>query len=626
MQVKIGRKNYRVFAFDVESHNDDESIEKLETSIWLYSFIDSDSKIDDPASYGYSIEEFLDRLEVETRKRYERRTRCGNLYIAVYNLSFEWSFILPVLLKRGFVWKPDIDPKQDDGLFFNSVTNVSCASVWEGKLYFGKGHGVAVFRDVAKLYPGGLRKVAKHFNLPTQKGDIDYKTNRLHGWHVTREEKEYCYKDTRILIDICERMAKDGDTLFFKSLSAASYASANMVKAGWPRSYRPMERFRERYPHLPKEEDEFIRKGTSGGITYVVPRYQFKEVGKILHIDMHQAHPTSAYLNYFPKGKGTYFKGKPPRGMISICHVKVSYSWVKLHSVIKLIGKEFGIDEELYLWTFEIPTLKKCYQGLEIEYIDGYAYEVGRLPWRKFYDENFKLREEAKAKGDNLESVRRKTLNNSSYGKLLEHGHTVELENTIADDFSITSIKHETEEDDLPEFYYEAKYTYLPIGSCIPAYTRVRLIETALLFGYENVVYFDTDSIFVVDTPSTRRALKKINLKDELGGWGIENDIVKGQFTAPKRYKIVEDQDGKKVPVIHTAGFNFYKRDKDGKLILDEHDNPITPDYEDVDVVSGKYDIQGTMKVKGGTLVVLKEREMKVQPKYADIYKSNVLQ
>lgn len=619
LAVRINRRMYRVFAFDVESHNDEETIAKKETSIWLYSFINDESKIDDEASYGYSIEQFLERLEKESRNYSHGKRQCSNLYIAVYNLSFEWSFILPVLLKSGFVWKEEITPKGEEKAY-NTISNVSCSSVWEIKLHFGKGHGIIVFRDIAKLYAGGLRKVAKHFNLPTQKGDIDYKINRLHGWKVTKEEKEYCFKDTRILIDICLRMDNDGDTLFFKSLSAASYAANNMVKRGWPRSLKPMKKFRERYPHLTKEEDEFIRRGTGGGISYCTPPYQFKELSNLIHIDMHQAHPTSAYLNLFPKGKGTYFKGKPPAGKISICHIKISYIKAKLHSIISLIGMDFAFDHDLYVWNFEIPTMYKIYGSLEIKYIDGYSYERGFLPWRQFYRENYEARAKAKRRGDGLEVERRKLLNNSSYGKLLEHAHAFAFQNIVDEDGSITSIKF-----DRPVELDEAKFTYLPVGSCIPAYTRVRLIETALLFGWENVVYFDTDSIFVIDNKQTRKVLKAIDMEDHLGGWGLEKNVTKGQFSAPKRYKIVEDDDGRQVPVFHLAGFNgFYKRDKDGNVITDKDDKPISADYEDIDVISAKYQVQGSMKVKGGTIIIMKEKQVDVQPKYRQIYEDNV--
>ena len=41
----ISRRKFRIFAMDIESHNDSESIAKNETSCWLGSFIDENSKV-----------------------------------------------------------------------------------------------------------------------------------------------------------------------------------------------------------------------------------------------------------------------------------------------------------------------------------------------------------------------------------------------------------------------------------------------------------------------------------------------------------------------------------------------------------------------------------------------------
>ena len=105
MIEKLGRKKYNIYAFDVESHNDPESIKKKETSIWLASFINDESKIDDESSYFYTIEDWLDKLEelsTPKRKNGEKKKPIKNVSVFIWNLSFEWSFILPKLLERGF--------------------------------------------------------------------------------------------------------------------------------------------------------------------------------------------------------------------------------------------------------------------------------------------------------------------------------------------------------------------------------------------------------------------------------------------------------------------------------------------------------------------------------------------
>ena len=85
-----------------------------------------------------------------------------------------------------------------------------------------------------------------------------------------------------------------------------------------------------------------------------------------------------------------YFKGKPTKLFkhINVCHIRVSYDDVKLHSIIKLIGRSFADGVELYVFDFEIPTMEKCYVNLEIEYIDGYCYKAKYLPWRYFLNYN----------------------------------------------------------------------------------------------------------------------------------------------------------------------------------------------------------------------------------------------
>lgn len=618
---RIGRKNFAVYAFDVESHNDEESIEKNETSIWLGCFIDENSKADDESSYLYCIEEFLDRLEVLSQpRRSKNKTRlCNNIACYIYNASFEWSFILPKLLERGFVFKENIE--KEDEYCYNSVSTKSCSSVWCVELKFGKKSGKVILRDLAKIYGGGLGNVAKSFGLDTQKGEIDYRENRLHrpleNGHlsVTKEEKEYCFKDTRIIVEILIKMIEKGDKDFWNAISMASYSMKHLIKRGYPRSAKPYQAFRKDYPVLDQEETDFLRKGVEGGITYAPDKWQFKIIDhKIGHIDAHQMHPSSAYLNLFPYGKGEYFEGYPVLGRICACRIRISYDDVILHSIIKLIGLPFVEDKEIVVWDFEIPTMKKCYVNLKVEYIDGYAYKMRYLPWRRYYEDNYRLRLEAKRTGDSFNVLYYKLLNNSSYGKLLEKPHNNVIANTIRDDGIIDSIVTDKPKE---EWVTSAKYTYIPVGSAIPAYSRVCLIETAFKISPDGskILYFDTDSIFFLEDEETMKAWATINQEDFLGGWGWEEEIDRAQFTAPKRYKT--ETNG--VSVIKAGGINFDKFKTDHGLQASDN----IP-FDEVNIVSSKWEVQRAYRCKGGTLIRFQEKEMSVQKKYKDIYNKNV--
>ena len=629
--TRINKKKFSVYAMDVESHNDEESIAKQETSIWLGCLINDDNKREEENSYFYSISEFINRLEELSKpsRKENGSRRVQNIAVFIYNLSFEWSFILPELEARGYQFSEKIE--KDSEFAFNSISTKSCSSVWQVNLKANKNHGLIILRDLAKIFGGGLGNVAKAFNLPTQKGEIDYRKNRLHNYKITKREKYYCFDDTRIIIDILLEMLRRNDKDFWNSMSMASYSMRKLVKRGWPRATRPYLEYRKRYPELGEEETNFLREGVEGGITYAPSNWQFKLItNKICHIDAHQMHPSSAFINLFPYGEGEYFKGEPPLGRICACRIRISYDDVILHSIIKLIGIPFIEDKEIVVWDFEIPTMYKCYVNLQIEYIEGYAYRMSPLKWRRYYQDNYYLRLEAKARGDAFFTLLYKLWNNSSYGKHLEKPHNFTLVNYIREDGIIDSIIEPKKSEDLK---VNAKYTYLPVGSAIPAYSRVCLIETAFRIdpSGKKILYFDTDSIFFLWDKQTEKALESINMKDELGGWAIEEFIDRAQFTAPKRYKT--ETDG--IATIKAGGINFddfkktaFKEEYDSLiesgLSNKEALREILLPFDEVNITNAKYKVQRAYRVKGGTLIEFQEKEVSVPKKYIDIYNRNV--
>lgn len=624
MIARVGRKKFNLYAMDIETHNDEESISKGTSSMWLGTFIDETSKVEDERSYFYNMDEFIDRLEEVSRPDKHSHTP-NRACIYIYNLSFEWSFLLPYLLKRGFKWQESIDEKENEAPAYSSISTKSVSSVWQVAIHFGKGYGLIYLRDLSKIYGGGLGKVAKAFGLPTQKGEIDYRLNRLHGHKVTQEEKEYCFKDTRIIIDILLIMIAKGDSAFFKSISMASYSMLKMIKTGWPRALKPYEEFRKIYPELEQEETDFLRNGVSGGITYAPTRWQFKEVNaKICHVDAHSMHPSSAYLHPLPYGTGEYGVGRPQTDAYtsSMCHIRVSFDDVILHSVIKLIGIDAIEDFDLWVWDFEIPTMLKCYVNLRIEWIDFYKYKVKAVPWKEYYNDCYGQRKIAKANHDEFNKLYFKLLINASYGKLLEKPHNSAFENIVNDFGIIDSAIHNKDEEALE---VNAKYTHIPCGSAIPAYSRVSLIEHALALDPtgQKILYFDTDSIFFLwDEETEKNYHANFDEEDHLGGWAIEEFIDKAQFTAPKRYKT--ETDG--VATFKMGGFNLknYTEDKAKSLGIETKDVNIA--YEEINIISSKWKVQRAYRCKGGTLIMFQDKEITVPAKYQTIYERNVQQ
>ena len=173
-----------------------------------------------------------------------------------------------------------------------------------------------------------------------------------------------------------------------------------------------------------------------------------------------------------------------------------------------------------------------------------------------------------------------------------------------------------------------AKYTYLPYGSQIPAYSRCTLIELALKIGYEKIVYFDTDSIFFIEDEETIANMNKyMPTQNFLGGWAIEEIIDRAQFTAPKRYKA--EVDGK--TYIKAGGINFtkYIQDKakeEGLNDLEEINDYVSKyhfDFDEINIVSSIWKVQRAFRVKGGTIIEFQDKEISVPKKYKEIFEKN---
>ena len=77
MVVKLKRTNYRVYAFDIESHTSTENILTFKTKMWLGCLIDDSSNWRDENIYFNNMYDFIHKLEELSkpkRKHGERKS------------------------------------------------------------------------------------------------------------------------------------------------------------------------------------------------------------------------------------------------------------------------------------------------------------------------------------------------------------------------------------------------------------------------------------------------------------------------------------------------------------------------------------------------------------------------
>ena len=65
------------------------------------------------------------------------------------------------------------------------------------------------------------------------------------------------------------------------------------------------------------------------------------------------------------------------------------------------------------------------------------------------------------------------------------------------------------------------------------------------------------------------------------------------------------------------GGFNLDKYAKDHKIKI--NDIP----FDEVNIISSKWEVQRAFRCKGGTIIDFQEKEINVVPKYLEIYNRN---
>ena len=271
----------RKFTADFETN-----VDEKDCRVWAWAVCEIGNV--DIFNYGNSLESFIEWC---ANKRY-------NYVLYFHNLKFDGEYIFNYLLKNGYELITDKKYRRDK-TFTCLISGMG--QFYSIEIFFTVGnHRVnkVTIYDSLKILNMSVEVIAKQFDLPIRKLEIDYKEFREVGHILTQQEVDYIRND----VEIMSRALKIMFDLGLTKMTIGSNALHN---------YKSMiDNFNRYYPELPLELDTDMRKSYKGGFTYLSPLYKEKEVGKGIVLDVNSLYPSVMKNCYLPFGQPIYFSGK----------------------------------------------------------------------------------------------------------------------------------------------------------------------------------------------------------------------------------------------------------------------------------------------------------------------------
>lgn len=437
--------------------------------------------------------------------------------IYFHNLKYDGAYILDYLLKSGFLW---VENKK--AMVENSVSGlISDAGAWYYLVIKTSGKTVQIYDSLKKI-PLSVASMARAYGLQEAKGSIDYNNVREVGYKPTENELEYVRNDTEIVAK-CLGMKFDSG---LKKMTVAADALAEYRK-----SVNFETLFVTKYWASHPSVDVFCRKAYFGGISWVNPLIEGKEVRNIHVYDYNSMYP-SVMLKYpYPVYYPARFKTTPHEGYplyIAKCAVDVELLPGCLPTLRDGRSGNWIIEfkGELTLTSVDIDTAADNYEGT-IKVIEGYCFRAENGIFGDYITEWRKVKESTTGGQRQIA----KDMQNSLYGKFGTNPLRAKRSVSLLDNKLKTSI--------LP--YEEGPCLNVSIAAFVTAYARKELSD-----GFHNssfVCYVDTDSLHIGEYAGVKPSFDGATHPRAYGCWKKEGEFVRGKYLRQKTY-IEEREDG----------------------------------------------------------------------------------
>jgi hypothetical protein len=478
--------------------------------------------------YGNSIESYI----------FEHRNK-GHLVHYFHNLKFDGEFIIHWLLTNDFEYLKDgrLGPNQ-----FNALIS-DTGQFYKIKIMFGNRNNTLELRDSLKLLNYKVSEIAKAFDLPIQKLELDYKEEREPGHILTDEEKAYLTNDVKIMALALNKIFDMGYT----KLTQGSCALADYKEIVGKKHFEKL------FP--PPDYDSLIRKSYKGGFTYLNPVYANIDVGEGNVLDVNSLYPSRMYSCELPYGEPLPFKGKyeydkfyPLYIQTFSCEFDLKENYIptiQLKGNFRFLPTEYVVSSgndviTLTLTSVDMELFLEHYNVYNVEYIEGWKFRSSSDFFKSYIDKWMQVKIESGKSGNKTMRNWAKIMLNSLYGKFALNPICAKKHPFLTED---KRISYHTGEKEIRD------PIYLPVGSFITAYARYYTITTSQKikqfsiekYGKDMYIYSDTDSIHTLLPIDDLKSILEID-DFKLGAWAHESHFTRARFIRAKTY--IEEIDG----------------------------------------------------------------------------------
>ena len=484
--------------------------------------------------YGNSIEDFI-KWCMNGRENY---------IVYFHNLKYDGEYIFNYLLKNGYECIRTKKERHDKS-FISIISGEG--NFYSIEIYFSiknsrKVNKVTIY-DSLKLLNFSVEKIAKSFDLPIRKLEIDYKEKREIGHILTQQEIDYIRNDVEIMARALEIMFNEN----LNKMTIGACALNNYKKS--------IKNFNELYPELNFDIDQDIRKSYKGGFTYLNPLYANEITSEGIVLDVNSLYPSVMRNSLLPFGKPIFYNGKYEKSILYPLYIQRISCIFKLkkgkiptiqikNNPSYFVGTEYlesseGLPIVLTLTNVDLELFLDQYDTEELKYICGWKFKAKYGLFNKYVDIWSSKKIESKKENNKALYTICKLMLNSLYGKFSKNPKIESKYPYINDTGSISYALYPSE---------IGKGLYIPMGSFITAYARYKTISTSQKirdytinkYNKDYYIYSDTDSIHMLKL-SEEELKKFIDIDDYiLGYWKLESEFKRGKFIRQKCY-IEED-------------------------------------------------------------------------------------